>query len=162
MKDIKLIHTLHILIFLSLFYSCITSNSDINFIIDASLNGTCSIAVLDTMEADQVYFSYDFEFHSNFTKINKDYATFEIYSIGNNLLKDHPIYYGFVEKSWMEIENSAEIKYINWTRVNRKNNIVTIKRTNDKMKTLLFRISKKGYNKGLIWACNIIDTSNDY
>ncbi len=158
MKDIKLVHTLHILIILSILSSCLSINSDINFIIDASLNGTCSIAVLDIMESDQVYFSYDFEFHSNFTKINKDYAMFEIYSIGNNLLKDHPIYYGFVEKSWMDIENSAEIKNINWTRVISKDNIVTIKRTNDKMKTLLFRISKKGYNKGLIWACNIFDT----
>ena len=89
MKDLKLIH---ILIVLSIFSSCLSLSSDIKFIIDASLNGTCALAFLNSVKTDEIFFSYDFEFHSNFTKMKKDYASFEITSIGNNLLEKYPLY----------------------------------------------------------------------
>ena len=43
-----------------------------------------------------------------------------------------------------------------------KSDSFTIKRTDDKLKTLLLKISKKGYNKGLLMACNVFDKPDDY
>ena len=157
MKDFKFVY---ILIILSIFYSFNAQSSGIIFIIDATLNGTGSIANLGSIEGDCIYFSYDFGYHANNVQEKKDIAYFEV-DTENNLLNNNSINYGFVEKNWTDIQNSSEIENIDWVPMNSTNKYYKFVRTNEKMNTLLLRINKNGRKEGFIYISNLLDIDEE-
>ena len=157
MKDFKFVY---ILIILSIFYSFNAQSSGIIFIIDATLNGTGSIANLGSIEGDYIYFSYDFGYHANNVQEKKDIAYFEV-DTENNLLNNNSINYGFVEKNWTDIQNSSEIENIDWVPMNSTNKYYKFVRTNEKMNTLLLRINKNGRKEGFIYISNLLDIDEE-
>ena len=152
MKDIKL---LYLLIFSTLLLSTKSlESSEINYIIDATANGTAAVVDLESTEDKYVDFCFDFNYHNWYAPESKDVAFFYMNS-DNGVLAEDSVKYSFSEIVWNQINNTDDI--LDWKDTNieytEKNDNETkyyykIAKTNDEMKTLLFRVfykKKSGY-----------------
>ena len=166
MKYFKLIYSPFVLFTLLLPVN--TQDSQIIFLLDATLNRTAAFGDLKSIEGNYLYFSYDFSFHSNAVKENKDIAYFHL-NTDYDFICDEPIGYGFIKNNWTDIINSSEIEDINWEKTFHKykkmKNIYTnyyyeIKRTNNKTNTLLLRIPTNKYKNGFFTIKNVLEIPN--
>ena len=153
MKDIKLFYGL--LILSILFIS--TKSVTIHYIAEGGTNSTACVVFLESeeIEDDFVYLGYDFVFHGEFAPHSKDYASFEI---DGNIAS---IKYAFTEKyNPYKIEDVNDIK--EWKDIGYASNMnsVSISRTDNKMKTLLFKVFIKE-KSGEIFAVNWASTGGD-
>ena len=170
MNLLKLLYI--VLILLITLFKTNAQTNEIYYIIDATMNGTGAFVDLESVEGDYAYFSYDFNFHSNSVKENKEVAYFALDIDEFSLNDNKKISYGFVKKNWTDIKGYEEIKNINWKEINfLKNKTQTIAektyyyrivRDNKEMNTLLFRIPVNGNKKGLILFSNILSLPDVY
>ena len=151
------IRFLYILLLLSIFLFSTKSSESSNkiyYIIDALANGTAAFVDLENFEDKYVYFSFDFEYHNKLVPFSKDVAFFSL-SSDLGTIKGSPIEITFSENNWYKLDNINDIK--EWTYFYSEYDKLTvykdtyyykIKRTNDKMKTLLLRVfirKKRGF-----------------
>ena len=142
MKDIKLFYGL---LLLSILFISIKS-VDIYYIADGLTNSTATIVYLEDIQEDFVYLGFDFVFHAEIDPHSKNYATF---NINGNI---DSIKYALTEKEPYTIDNVDDIK--EWKDTNGG----SISRTDEKMKTLLFKVFIKD-KSGEIFAENIPSSS---
>ena len=164
MKNLKLLYSF--LTLFSLLFSVRTQDSKIYHIMDCAINGTALPVNLGTVTGNYLYFSYDFIYHNWAHQEKRDVAYFHL-SLDNDFIGSKPISYGFVEKNETDIKGVSEIENINWDQLdysyktNEKNEkydyYYEIKRTNDKMNTLLLRLPLNGIKSGYIMPSNIED-----
>ena len=77
---------------------------DIKYIPDSTYNATAAFAFLDgTQENKYVYFSFDFDYHNQMKKKQKNIAYFKINSDFNTSLVD--IRYTIINKEWDKIDS---------------------------------------------------------
>ena len=154
-----------------LYFNFINSKplSEIHHIISATLNGTSAFAALESIQPNEkyIYFTFDFKFHHSAVATYKNLAKFLISS--DFELKGHKkekMKYGFVEKNWDEIKTEDDIQNIKWKTIkilhkekpyNDINYYVKIKRRKEKMNTLILRIPLNGRNEGSINIENILE-----
>ena len=154
MKDIKFLYILLLLSILLFSIKSFDSSNQIHYVIDGLANGSAAFVDLENVEDNYVYFSFDFDYHNDLVPSSKDIAFFCIYSnIG--AIKGDSIEYALSKTAWYKIDSIDDIK--EWNNVNNEygkktsskdKNYYKIEKTNDKMKTLLLRVSineKKGY-----------------
>ena len=151
MKDFNLLSSL-LLIFLIL---NIVNSQDSNLfhVADGTLNATAAVAFLNSIQGDNLYFLYDFDYHSTIVQNDTDIAYFEISS---EIDLDDSISYTFVETKSFDIKNESEIKDLSYQNIKKdKINFYVIKRTSSKMNTLIFRVNTKGNKKGEVVVSNV-------
>ena len=149
MKDIQLFCGL--LLLSILFIS--TQSVKIYYIADGLTNSTACVVFLESEEIKDnfVYLGFDFVFHGEISPHSKDYALF---NIEGNIAS---IKYAFTEKESYTIDNVDDIK--EWKDIDFVNNI-GVDRTDNKMKTLLFKVFIKE-KSGEILAENIPSPGGD-
>ena len=159
----------YILLFLSLSIFNIKADviKDINLIISYKLNGTAAFVSLDSLQQNEkyIYFAFDFNEHSKAMPESSDTAYFSINSdFELNIPNKDKVEYGFSKKNWNDIKSNEDLD-INWQRLKFKykeknygdrNYYYKVKRIDDKMNTLLIRIPTNGRKEGYITV------SNDY
>ena len=158
MKDIKL----YILLLSILFFTTKSLEpAPINNVVDALANGTAAFVDLDTYEYQYVYFSFDFVYHNTLVPTSKDVALFATNS-RPEVIKDNSVTYTFSEKEWHEIEDPDSLKDWANTKIEKTEksdsdvtNYYKFKRTNNKMKTLLFRVLLGEQRNGTLTAENL-------
>ena len=157
----------YILLFLSLSLFNIKADKiqDIHLIISYKLNGTAAFASLESVEQNEkyIYFAFDFNEHSKSVPESPDIAYFSINSdFELNLPNKDKVEYGFSKKNWNDIKSSEDLD-INWQRLKfrykeknygDRNYYYKIKRLDEKMNTLLIRIPTNGRNEGYITIAN--------
>ena len=144
---------------------------EIHFIVSGALNGTATFASLEFLEKNEkyLYFSFDFDFHSNNVKNSPNEAYFLI-SSDFNLLDSksgkEKITYGFLEKEWTQINNGDDIKNIKWKNIKLLykekpysdiNYYYKIRRKDSNLKTMVLRIPTNGHAEGSITVENILN-----
>ena len=162
MKDIRLY-----ILLLSILFTSIKSKetSTIYNITDALFNGTAAFVDLETFVGNYVYFSFDFVFHGELVPASKDVAFFSMKS-EPDVIKDDSVTFTFSEKAWDEIDDAEEFK--DWTKTkieyNEKDdpkyeitNYYQFSKKDNKMKTLLLRVSLGEKRNGTLTVENIIE-----
>ena len=160
MKEMKL---LNILFLFSLILYTINSSdeSEIHYVIDATMNGTVLPIELSS-ENDYVFFSYDFFEHSKLVPEIKDTAFFNIIS-ETPYINDNSVTYLFSNKDWNDITYS-EVKDLKWEKTNivyqEKSGEETkyyfkFTKTNEEVKSLLLRVSNNQQKAGYLTVENI-------
>ena len=168
MEDLKIFYFLILIILVFNIKSDISP--EVRFIVDGTLNGTAAFVSLEFLRENvqYLYFTYDFEFHSNSVPKSPDIAYFIIsseFEFPNENSSKEKINYGFTDKVWSDIKNSTDINNINWnqTKLLYKekpysdfNYYYKIKRINKNLKTLIIRIPIDGHTEGSITVENIL------
>ena len=151
MKDFNLLSSL---LLISLILNIVNSQDSILFYVaDGTLNATAAVAFLNSIQGDNLYFLYDFDYHSTIVQNDTDIAYFEISS---EIDLDDSISYTFVETKSFDIKNESEIKDLSYQNIKKdKINFYVIKRTSSKMNTLIFRVNTKGNKKGEVVVSNV-------
>ena len=169
MVDLKLFY-FSILFILLIFKAKSDISPEVRFIVDGTLNGTAAFVSLEFVKenVEYLYFTYDFEFHSNSVQKNPNIAFFIIsseFEFTNENPSKEKINYGFTDKVWTDINNSTDINNINWEEIKLLykekpysdfNYYYEIHRTNKNMKTLIIRIPINGHKEGSITVENIL------
>ena len=161
MKEMKLFN---ILFLFSLIFFTVNSSdeSEIHYVIDATMNGTILPIELST-EKDFVYFSYDFAEHSKQVPASKDTAFFSIYS-ETPYINDNSVTYQFSNKVWSDITYS-DVKDLAWEKTGiayqEKNGEATryyfkFTRTNEQVKSLLLKVSNNQQKTGTLTVENVL------
>ena len=155
-----------------LYFNSINSKKlkEIHNIISATLNGSASYVSLESIDQNQkyIYFTFDFKYHHSAVKKYNNIAKFFLSSdFALKGLKIKKMQYGFVEKNWEAIKTDDDIKKINWKIIkfvhheekSEKdfNYYFKIKRRKQNMNTLLLRIPVNGRSEGFINIENILD-----
>ena len=151
-------------IILSILFFAVNSltSSQIEYIIDAGANGTSPAVDLSIVDEEFVFFSFDFDYHSQLIPDSKDTAFFNIHS-DFDLIKDKSVGYLLDEKNWTQID-IKDIRNKTWKETKimnkEKNNDITnyyykFNRDNEKIKTLLLRVATNGVKKGYLYVENI-------
>ena len=150
-------------------YSNAKKLKEVHNIISAKLNGTATYVSLETVDQNEkyIYFTFDFKFHHSAVKTDKNIAKFVISSDFELKVRNkEDMKYGFVEKIWNKIKTDDDIKNIKWEVVeieeeekpaNDINYYFKIKRKNKKMKTLLLRIPVNGRSEGSVSVENLLE-----
>ena len=140
MKDFNLLSSL---LLISLILNIVNSqDSNLFHVADGTLNATAAVAFLNSIQGDNLYFLYDFDYHSTIVQNDTDIAYFEISS---EIDLDDSISYTFVETKSSDIKNESEIKDLSYQNIKKdKINFYVIKRTSSKMNTLILRVNTKG------------------
>ena len=168
MEDIKLLY-LFILVIL-IFNAKSDISPEVRFIVDGTLNGTTAFVSLEFLRENMqyLYFTYDFDFHSNSVPKNPDVAYFIIsseFEFPNENSSKEKINYGFTDKAWTDIKNSTDINNINWEQIQLLykekpysdfDYYYEIKRIDKNLKTLIIRIPVDGHKEGSITVENIL------
>jgi hypothetical protein len=151
MKDFNLLSSL---LLISLILNIVNSqDSNLFHVADGTLNATAAVAFLNSIQGDNLYFLYDFDYHSTIVQNDTDIAYFEISS---EIDLDDSISYTFVETKSFDIKNESEIKDLSYQNIKKdKINFYVIKRTSSKMNTLIFRVNTKGNKKGEVVVSNV-------
>ena len=151
MKDFNLLSSL---LLISLILNIVNSqDSNLFYVADGTLNATAAVAFLNSIQGDNLYFLYDFDYHSTIVQNDTDIAYFEISS---EIDLDDSISYTFVEIKSFDIKNESEIKDLSYQNIKKdKINFYVIKRTSSKMNTLIFRVNTKGNKKGEVVVSNV-------
>ena len=151
MKDFNLLSSL---LLISLILNIVNSqDSNLFHVADGTLNATAAVAFLNSIQGDNLYFLYDFDYHSTIVQNDTDIAYFEISS---EIDLDDSISYTFVETKSSDIKNESEIKDLSYQNIKKdKINFYVIKRTSSKMNTLIFRVNTKGNKKGEVVVSNV-------
>ena len=151
MKDFNLLSSL---LLISLILNIVNSqDSNLFYVADGTLNATAAVAFLNSIQGDNLYFLYDFDYHSTIVQNDTDIAYFEISS---EIDLDDSISYTFVETKSFDIKNESEIKDLSYQNIKKdKINFYVIKRTSSKMNTLIFRVNTKGNKKGEVVVSNV-------
>ena len=151
MKDFNLLSSL---LLISLILNIVNSqDSNLFYVADGTLNATAAVAFLNSIQGDNLYFLYDFDYHSTIVQNDTDIAYFEISS---EIDLDDSISYTFVETKSFDIKNESEIKDLSYQNIKKdKINFYVIKRTSSKMNTLILRVNTKGNKKGEVFVSNV-------
>ena len=151
MKDFNLLSSL---LLISLILNIVNSqDSNLFYVADGTLNATAAVAFLNSIQGDNLYFLYDFDYHSTIVQNDTDIAYFEISS---EIDLDDSISYTFIETKSFDIKNESEIKDLSYQNIKKdKINFYVIKRTSSKMNTLIFRVNTKGNKKGEVVVSNV-------
>ena len=151
MKDFNLLSSL---LLISLILNIVNSqDSNLFHVADGTLNATAAVAFLNSIQGDNLYFLYDFDYHSTIVQNDTDIAYFEISS---EIDLDDSISYTFVETKSFDIKNESEIKDLSYQNIKKdKINFYVIKRTSSKMNTLILRVNTKGNKKGEVFVSNV-------
>ena len=151
MKDFNLLSSL---LLISLILNIVNSqDSNLFYVADGTLNATAAVAFLNSIQGDNLYFLYDFDYHSTIVQNDTDIAYFEISS---EIDLDDSISYTFVETKSFDIKNESEIKDLSYQNIKKdKINFYVIKRTSSKMNTLIFRVNTKGNKNGEVVVSNV-------
>ena len=151
MKDFNLLSSL---LLISLILNIVNSqDSNLFYVADGTLNATAAVAFLNSIQGDNLYFLYDFDYHSTIVQNDTDIAYFEISS---EIDLDDSISYTFVETKSSDIKNETEIKDLSYQNIKKdKINFYVIKRTSSKMNTLILRVNTKGNKKGEVFVSNV-------
>ena len=151
MKDFNLLSSL---LLISLILNIVNSqDSNLFHVADGTLNATAAVAFLNSIQGDNLYFLYDFDYHSTIVQNDTDIAYFEISS---EIDLDDSISYTFVETKSFDIKNESEIKDLSYQNIKKdKINFYVIKRTSSKMNTLIFRVNTKGNKNGEVVVSNV-------
>jgi len=161
MKEIKLLNILFLFTFI-LFKANATDESEIHYVIDASMNATVYPYVLSS-EKDYVYFSYDFDYHSEHATENKDTAFFSIDS-ETPYINDNSVTYQFSNIN-CSIITYNEVKDLTWEKTSiayqEKSGEVTkyyfkLTRANEQAKTLLLKVSNNKEKTGTLAVENVL------
>ena len=162
----------YIFLFIILYFNYISSKKikEIHSIISATLNGTAAYVSLESIDQNEkyIYFTFDFKYHHSAVKKYNNLAKFYLNSdFALKGLKKEKMQYGFVEKKWDEIKTDNDIKNIKWKTIkfvhheekSEKNfdYYFKIKRRKGSMNTLLLRIPVNGRAEGSINIENILD-----
>ena len=162
MKDIRLYTLLLSILFTSIKPK---ETSTIYNIIDALANGTAAFVDLETYVGNYVYFSFDFVYHGELVPASKDVAFFSMKS-EPDVIKNDSVAFTFSENDWQEIDDPEVFK--NWTKTqieyNEKDdpeyevtNYYQFSKKDNKMKTLLLRVSLGEKRNGTLTVENIIE-----
>ena len=160
MKEIKLLNILF-LFSLILFTANSSEESEIHYVINATMNGTVLPIDLST-ENDYVYFSFDFDEHSKQVPASKDTAFFSI-SSETPYINDNSVTFLFSNKNWSDITYS-EVKDLTWEKTNivyqEKSGMETkyyfkFTRPNEQFKSLLLRVSNNQQKTGFLTVENV-------
>ena len=160
MKEMKL---LNILFLFSLILYTINSSdeSEIHYVIDATMNGT-ALPIELSSENDFVFFSYDFFEHSKLVPEIKDTAFFNIIS-ETPYINDNSVTFQFSNKIWSDI-TYTDVKDLTWEKTNivyqEKSGDETkyyfkFTKTNEEVKSLLLRVSNNQQKAGYLTVENI-------
>ena len=158
----------YILLFLclSLFNIKADKVPDIHLIISYKLNGTAAFVSLESLEEKEkyIYFAFDFNEHSILVPESKDIAFFSINSdFELNAPNKDKVEYAFSNKIWYDIKSNKDLDDLNWQRLKfryKEKNYgdryyyFKMKRIDERMNTLLIRISTNGRNEGYITVGN--------
>ena len=168
MKNQNIIYILFLLN-LSLYSINSYNLPEIHPIISGTLNGTAAFVSLESINDNEsyLYFSFDFKYHNSAVKQNFNTAYFLISSdLQLNGYNQEKIKFGFLEQNWDEIKNEDDIKNIKWKRMKllRKeksydefNYYFRIRRRKIKMNTVIIRIPVSKRKEGSISVENIIE-----
>jgi len=151
MKDFNLLSSL---LLISLILNIVISqDSNLFHVADGTLNATAAVAFLNSIQGDNLYFLYDFDYHSTIVQNDTDIAYFEISSEFD--LEDS-ISYAFVETKSFDIKKESEIQDLSYQNIKKdKTNFYVIKRTSSKMNTLIIKVNTKGNKKGEVVVSNV-------
>ena len=151
MKDFNLLSSL---LLISLILNIVISqDSNLFHVADGTLNATAAVAFLNSIQGDNLYFLYDFDYHSTIVQNDTDIAYFEISSEFD--LEDS-ISYAFVETKSFYIKKESEIQDLSFQNIKKdKTNFYVIKRTSSKMNTLIIKVNTKGNKKGEVVVSNV-------
>ena len=151
MKDFNLLSSL---LLISLILNIVISqDSNLFHVADGTLNATAAVAFLNSIQGDNLYFLYDFDYHSTIVQNDTDIAYFEISSEFD--LEDS-ISYAFVETKSFDIKKESEIQDLSYQNIKKdKTNFYVIKRISSKMNTLIIKVNTKGNKKGEVVVSNV-------
>ena len=151
MKDFNLLSSL---LLISLILNIVISqDSNLFHVADGTLNATAAVAFLNSIQGDNLYFLYDFDYHSTIVQNDTDIAYFEISSEFD--LEDS-ISYTFVETKSFDIKKESEIQDLSYQNIKKdKTNFYVIKRIISKMNTLIIKVNTKGNKKGEVVVSNV-------
>ena len=151
MKDFNLLSSL---LLISLILNIVISqDSNLFHVADGTLNATAAVAFLNSIQGDNLYFLYDFDYHSTIVQNDTDIAYFEISS---EIDLEDSISYAFVETKSFDIKKESEIQDLSYQNIkNDKTKFYVIKRTSSKMNTLIIKVNTKGNKKGEVVVSNV-------
>jgi len=151
MKDFNFLYSLFLI---SLIFNIVNSqDSNLFHVADGTLNATATVAFLNSIQGDNLYFLYDFDYHSTIVQNDTDIAYFEISS---EIDLEDSISYAFVETKSFDIKKESEIQDLSYQNIkNDKTNFYVIKRTSSKMNTLIIKVNTKGNKKGEVVVSNV-------
>ena len=151
MKDFNLLSSL---LLISLILNIVISqDSNLFHVADGTLNATAAVAFLNSIQGDNLYFLYDFDYHSTIVQNDTDIAYFEISSEFD--LEDS-ISYTFVETKSFDIKKESEIQDLSYQNIKKdRTNFYVIKRISSKMNTLIIKVNTKGNKKGEVVVSNV-------
>ena len=171
MAYLKIIFHLQILLLLIILINS-SQFQNIHFLISAKLNGTSPGILLNSLEPNQtyLYFLFDFNYHNSRLQNSKNVAYFQISTnlnipIGEELIKN-AIAYRLTQKTWFQIKNKKVANNIMYKKVpillkEEKDNIYNyyfkIEKNDDKKITLIIRVPTQGKKKGFLDIYNILE-----
>ena len=145
-------------------------NPEIHYIISGTLNGTAAFVSLESVDPDQeyLYFTFDFKFHSSAVPKSSDIAFFDFTTDFKLIPKyKEKIKYGFTEKNWNEIKSEEDMTNVKWKPMKSiykeisdidRNYYFKINRKGKMKNTLIFRIPINGRKEGFITIENILES----
>ena len=162
---------IHLLLILFTFFLSTKSerNPEIHYIISGTLNGTAAFVSLESVDPDQeyIYFTFDFKFHSSAVPKSRDIAYFDFTTDFNLIARyKEEIKFGFTQKNWDEIKSEEDVVKVKWQPMKPiykeisdydTNYYFKIKREEKMENTLIFRIPINGRKEGYISIENFLE-----
>ena len=162
---------IHLLLILFTFFLSTKSerNPEIHYIISGTLNGTAAFVPFESVDPNQkyLYFTFDFNFHSSAVPKSSDIAFFDFTTDFKLIPKyKEKIKYGFTEKNWNEIKSEEDMTNVKWKPMKSiykeisdidRNYYFKINRKGKMKNTLIFRIPINGRKEGFITIENILE-----